>query len=239
MKKHIKISFITLYLVVQIFIFPDLTVAQKILYDIYSKDKKIGSITIQLSDVAFNDTTVLKVETNTEIKVKTLFISLFSLDSQEESLINEAGTFHYNSISVTNGDTIIINGNLREDEFLFDIIEGKKKQCISIKRNQYDFTSQDSPETLLEIQGKVEVFRILDFDKLAVVTQELKWIRNDELYLDGEIINCKVIEFISANKKGMRWITKDKYGLLIEEQGEDEDGKYSIKISRFREISKN
>ncbi|OQY29614.1 MAG: hypothetical protein B6244_03220 [Candidatus Cloacimonetes bacterium 4572_55] len=234
MTNHLIVFAYILAMISQIIIFPCHAKAQELFYDIYSNEKKTGSITVKLSEINSNETNLLKVETHTKIQVKALFISLFSLDSQEEGLINDEGTYSYSSVTIIDGDTIRVTGKLKDAVFKLTVTEGEKKQNVSIKRSNYDFTSLDSPELFLEASGKPKIFKILDFDNLAVVKQNLKWIRNEELNILDDTVDCKVIEFENPGEKGTRWITQDQYGLLIKEEGEDEDGKYTVKISKFQ-----
>jgi len=206
---------------------------QNFTYDIFLEGKKIGSMALSLSETEFQGQSVLKINAHSKIKIKVLFMTIFSLESEEGTLINDAGAFAYTSRSKIDGDSVVVVGYLENGLFEFDQRINKKSETIAIKRSDYDFTSSDTAEDSLKEVSDSQTFRVLDLDRLQVVEHTLKWLRNEELRVAGELILCRVIEFNTPYERGTRWITDDQFGLLVKEIGVDEDGEYAVEISKL------
>jgi hypothetical protein len=201
-------------------------------YEIFSEGKKVGSMDLNFSEVTYRGNAVLKVEASTEIKVKKLFITLFSLESHEEALIDDGGTFHYSADTKIDGRIIQVTGHLENGGFHLKINEEEDQQTLIIKKNAYDMTSMDGPEDLLTEKKKEKKLRILDFDTLTVFEETLSWTHSQVVHVEGDTVKCKVVQFENPHEKGRRWISRNEPGLLIKEEGEDEDGPYAVRLVR-------
>lgn len=77
--------------------------------------------------------------------------------------------------------------------------------------------------------------RLLDLETLSVVTRRYRWVRSEDVTVDGKQIRCRVVDFEDPNKKCRRWIRPDAPGAVIARQGgKGKDGSYSLRMAQMR-----
>jgi len=59
------------------------------------------------------------------------------------------------------------------------------------------------PELALRHEGDEAVFRVFDLEKLSVVDRKYRWLRSEEVTVNGKRIICRVIDFQDPNKNGL------------------------------------
>jgi hypothetical protein len=68
-----------------------------------------------------------------------------------------------------------------------------------------------------------------------VVTRHYRWVKSEDVAVDGRRVRCRVIDFEDPNKKCRRWIAPDEAGaLVVRQDGSGKDGSYSIRLTKFK-----
>lgn len=209
----------------------DTSNAKESRYKVYSKGLRVGDLKTVYSLLPGNNKKVLKFESVTRIDANFIVYS-YALDSKEEAFVGEEGTFRYNRISRENDKSCEVEGRLENGKFHFDIKENGVRRSLTISRDQYDYTTMECPEISMKNEGDEMSLRLLDLEHLAVVTRKYRWVKSEDVKIDGKPIHCRVIDFEDPNKKGRRWIRKDDVGVTIARQdGKGKSGSYSLRIA--------
>lgn len=200
-------------------------------YSIYSHGFKVGEVKTYCTPLARNNKKYYEFQADIHINANFIFSS-FRLDKKEEALVNQEGTFYYKRTSTQNGKTQQVEGHLDKDGFVLSIEENGEKNLKVIGKNEYDYTTLDCPEITLGPEDKEKTFRILDFEHLAVVRRSYKWVKSEDITVDGKHIQCNVVEFKDPYNKCRRWVKQDELGLLIIRQdGKGREGSYSTHLT--------
>jgi hypothetical protein len=130
-----------------------------------------------------------------------------------------------------NGKAQQVEGQLQKSGFYFTIEDNGDKRTQVIDRGEYDFTTLDCPEFNMGPEEKEKTLRVLDFEHLKVLKRSYKWLKDEDIQVDGKLIKCKVIEFSDPYKKCRRWVKIDELGVLVLRQdGKGKEGSYSTRI---------
>lgn len=200
-------------------------------YSIYSHGFKVGEVKTNCTPLARNNKKYYDFQSDIHINANFIFSS-FRLDKKEEALVNQEGTFYYKRTSTQNGKTQQVEGHLDKDGFILTIEENGAKNLKVIGKNEYDYTTLDCPEITLGPDDKEKTFRILDLEHLSVVRRSYKWVKSEDITVDGKRIQCNVVEFKDPYKKCRRWVKLDELGLLIIRQdGKGKEGSYSTHLT--------
>src|SRR6266567_4056777 len=203
-------------------------------YTVHAKGLKVGELRSVCSLVPRNEKKALKYEATTRIHADFLVYS-YKLDTQEEALVGEEGTVRYRRTTRENGNVCQVEGRLDHGRFLLDISENGARRTMNVGREQYDCTTMECPEVTLQREGEEKALRLLDLEKLAVVTRRYRWVKSEDVVVDGKRINCRVIDFEDPNKKCRRWIRPDELGAIIARQdGKGKGGSYSLRMAHLK-----
>jgi hypothetical protein len=139
--------------------------------------------------------------------------------------------FYYKRTSLQNGKAQLVEGQLQKNGFYFTIEDNGDKRTQVIDRGEYDFTTLDCPEFNMGPDEKEKTLRVLDFEHLTVLKRSYKWLKDEDIQVDGKLIKCKVIEFSDSYKKCRRWVKIDELGVLVVRQdGKGKEGSYTTRI---------
>ncbi len=203
-------------------------------YTVHAKGLKVGELRSVCSLVPRNEKKALKYEATTRIHADFLVYS-YKLDTQEEALVGEEGTVRYRRTTRENGNVCQVEGRLDHGRFLLDISENGARRTMSVGREQYDCTTMECPEVTLQREGEEKALRLLDLETLVVVTRRYRWVKSEDVVVDGKRINCRVIDFEDPNKKCRRWIRPDELGAIIARQdGKGKGGSYSLRMAHLK-----
>lgn len=197
-------------------------------YEIFSDKKKIGDIMINISEAVHQDEPVRKIEVNTVIKVKYLAFFTYKIESSEVYLKDQNGVILFESHSDLDGTKVDVTGRSLADRFSFEITSEGEKSEVSFENGEYDSTSIDNADSLLENVGDRKTLKILDFDELAVKEQVIEWVGFEDATVMDTTVTCRKINFTDEKSHGFRLITNDGDYIMIREEGEDEGKKYSV-----------
>lgn len=202
-------------------------------YTVFSHGMRVGEFTSVCSVIPQNDKKVLKFESKIHIHASFVVYS-YDLDTKEEAMVGEEGTISYRRTTRENGRTCKVEGQLDKGRFLLTIDQDGARRTMNVKREEYDHTTMDCPELGLRHEGDEAVFRVLDLETLGVVARKYRWLRSEEVTVNGKRIICRVVDFQDPNKKCRRWITQGEVGALIARQdGKGKSGAYSLRMTRF------
>ena len=134
-------------------------------YIVFSKGFNIGSAVTTQTITPEN---VINYENHTKIKSRILFFS-YNLDLEEVAHIKDGKTLEYSRKANDNGKDIETEGKLEDGEFKVNYVENKKHKNISFSTKQYDYTTIDGPEFIIDFRDTNDVtLRILDLEYLAI-----------------------------------------------------------------------
>jgi hypothetical protein len=202
-------------------------------YDIYSRGFRVGELQTFTTLLPEGVKQSLKFSGNTHINVNLLVYS-YHLDSEEEALLEDKETVGYRRTTRENDHTCHVEGNLINGSFHLVIDQDGARRTMNVKREEYDHTTMDCPELGLRHEGDEAGLRVLDLETLAVVVRKYRWLRSEEVTVNGKKIICRVIDFQDPNKKCQRWITQGEIGALIARQdGKGKSGAYSLRMTSF------
>jgi hypothetical protein len=202
-------------------------------YAIFSHGMRVGELTSSCSAIPRNNKKVLKFESKMHIHAGFVVYS-YDLETKEEAMVGEEGTISYRRTTRENGRTCKIEGRLVKDRFLLTIDQDGARRTMNVNRQEYDQTTMDCPELGLKHEGDEAVFRVLDLETLGVVARKYRWLRSEEVTVNGKRIICRVIDFQDPNKNCRRWIAQGDVGALIARQdGKGKSGAYSLRMTRL------
>ncbi|HTP67205.1 MAG TPA: hypothetical protein VMJ66_17575 [Geobacteraceae bacterium] len=204
-------------------------------YDIYSRGFRVGELKTICEVLSCNEKRVLKFASSTRVKINLLLYS-FTLDNREEALISDEGTISYRRTTREKDSVCDVEGRMAHGRFLLDISENGIKHSMAVDREKYDYTSMECPETAMKHEGDEMTLRLLDLDTLMLVNRRYRWIKNEEVTIDGRKINCRVIDFSDVNKQCRRWIRPDAAGaIIVRQEGTGKNGRYSLRMAHLRD----
>jgi len=205
--------------------------ARESCYAIYSKGFKVGDFTTHTALLSDHPKKTIHFDSSTRIHANLLVYS-YSLESREEATIVEEGAVRYHFSSRENGRSTTTEGHLDQGAFRFTTTVDGVSRTFSIPRDSYDFTTMECPEAVMRPGEKEKTLRVLDFEHLTVVRRTYRFIRTEELTVEGKKIVCKVIDMEDPNKKCRRWIREDPLGVFIARQdGRGKGGSYSVRLA--------
>lgn len=204
--------------------------ARESFYSVFSHGFKVGQVKTVCEPVSRGNKKCFKFHSETLVHANFLFYS-YGLDKTEEALVADDGAFYYKRTSMQNGKAQQVEGQLQKSGFYFTIEDNGDKRTQVIDRGEYDFTTLDCPEFNMGPEEKEKNLRVLDFEHLKVFKRSYKWLKNEDIQVDGKLIKCKVIEFSDPYKKCRRWVKIDELGVLVVRQdGKGKEGSYSTRI---------
>jgi hypothetical protein len=203
-------------------------------YTIHSRGMKVGSLRTVCSFVPRNDKRVLKFESTTRIDADFL-VYAYRLQSREEAIVADEGTVYYQRSTKDNGNQTQVEGKLERGRFMIEIKENGKQRTMAVNRESYDFTTMECPEVRIKHEGDEMTVRLLDLETLSVVNRRYRWVKSEDVEVDGRRIRCRVVDFEDPNKKCRRWIKPDELGAVIARQdGKGKAGSYSLRIDHLK-----
>lgn len=204
------------------------------LYNIYSKGFRVGNLKTVSTLIPGDGKRVVKFESDTKVSANLVFYS-YSLDEKEETLVGAEGAFRYKRMSKEKDNRSQVEGRLENGRFLFTVTDQGSRRTVVIDRSRYDYTTMECPETSMKKPGERMALRLLDFEKLEVVTRNYHYVRNEDVTVGGKTITCKVIDFEDVNKKCRRWVKGDDLGVIIARQdGSGTGGSYSLRMTQLQ-----
>jgi len=202
-------------------------------YEVFSHGMKVGQVKTVCGPIVLDSKKAFRFESSTSIDAHFLFFS-YRLEKKEEAMIGREGTYNYRRTMQENDKEVLVSGKMETGVFRFTINEGGLKRTLVIPRDEYDFTTLDCPELTMGPGEKEKVLRILDLEKLVIVTRKYNWVKDEDVDLEGRKIHCKVIDFEDLNRKGRRWVEGDDLGVLVLRQ--DGSGKGVTYSSRLASL---
>ncbi len=210
----------------------------KLNYDVFSKEKVIGSTTQIRQSSINNNLPVLRITSQTHLKVKSLFFTVFSLDSADTNLVGAQGLLEHHSTATIDGEKIIIHGKRQTNTFSFQLIEEDQNHRWSISLQDFDCSSIES-RPLEKLQPNQSVtLKILQLETLEIETIQFKRLEDEVLDINNESLVCRVVNWAGANSSGQRWYSLNEPGIIVREDGEDQDGPYRFLLKQFPLIQK-
>lgn len=203
-------------------------------YTIHAKGLRVGELRMRYTLLPGKDRKVLQFAATTRISANFLVYS-YSLDSHEEALVGEEGTIRYTRTTKEENKPSKVEGHLDNGRFILDIRENGSRRLIKVNREDYDYTTMECPEIYLQHVGEEKTLRLLDLETLSVVKRTYRWVRSEDMMVDGRKVRCRVVEFEDPNKRCRRWIGFGDVGVIIVRQdGTGKNGSYSLRIAHLK-----
>ncbi len=188
-------------------------------YDITAQGKPLGRLSLTLTEDTSRGRPAMRVATVTAIRAYLLGFPVLTLDCREEALIDASGVRTYRRQSLTNGESLALAGTRTDDTFHLRVTRDGKTRSLAIPRTDYVLTSLESPGQYVEAKGRPCTLGVLDFDTQSVIRRRFTWVKDEEIFSAGRPFVCKVIEYEGPTIIARRWVTHDRYGILIREKG--------------------
>ncbi|RNC70401.1 MAG: hypothetical protein ED859_06220 [Desulfuromonadales bacterium] len=212
---------------------PASTGARESRYDIFSHGLRVGDLTTLLSHDTYQDRRALRFESNTRVMADLLVYSI-AYESRETALVTEDGTVSYKRSDRRRGQNLEAAGRLERGKFIIDVTENGSRRTLLFDRSRYDHTTMECPEILILREGEEMSLRLLDFETFSIVTRRYRWMKSEDVLVEGKPVRCRVIDFEDPHKKGRRWIKADDLGVIIARQdGKGKEGSYSLRMTRL------
>jgi len=203
-------------------------------YTVHSKGLRVGQVRMSSKLLPRNDKKLLQFAATTKINAD-FFVYSYTMDSHEEVLVGEEGTIRYMRLAKEQDKLTHVDGQLDKGRFILDIRENGANRTVLVDRGLYDYTSMECPEIRLQHEGEEKKLRILDLEALKVVNRTYRWVKSEDVSVDGMRIHCRVIDIEDPQKRCRRWITPDAVGAIITRQdGMGKGGSYSMRIAHLK-----
>jgi hypothetical protein len=203
-------------------------------YNVFSRGIRVGELKTICSMVPYNEKKALKFESTTRVNANFLIYS-YKLDTDESALVSDGGTVRYQRTTREKDRVCQVEGRLEQGKFLLDIRENGVKRTLAVNRERYDYTTIECPEITMKHEGDEMKLRLLDLETLMVVTRTYRWVKSEDVSVNGEQIHCRVIDFEDPNKKGRRWIRPDEVGAtIVRQDGSGKRGSYSLRMAQLK-----
>jgi len=199
-------------------------------YFVYAKGLKVGELKTVCAAESAEGRRMVKFHSDMRINADFIVYS-YALATTEEAIVGDGGTLRYRQTTRENDKLRQVDGRFENDSFHLELKENGTSRTLVIARNEYDFTTMECPEIRLKKEGDELALRLLDLETLSVVTRRYRWIRCEDVVVNGKRFRCRVIDFEDVNKKCRRWITEDNLGVIIARQdGNGKTGSYSLRM---------
>ena len=189
-------------------------------YDVYANGKKVGRMSYSFAEQPGDSGRLLRTKYSLKIGFRVFLVLKVSMDVWQETLRNEDGAFSFYRKAKGEGHNVVQKGYFDGSKLVCDMEIDGKSQHQEFDDSLFDCTSMDSPEADLA-PGEEKTVRILGMETLKVHKSTIRYLRDEDLCVGEDTVHCKVIHFKTGRHKGLRWVTRDRYGILIKEESED------------------
>lgn len=205
-------------------------------YDVFSRGIRVGELKTVCSLIPYHEKKALKFESSTRVYANFLVYS-YKLDTDESALVSDGGTVRYQRTTREKESVCQVEGRLEQGRFLLDIRENGVKRTLAVNRDRYDYTTIECPEITMKHEGDEMKLRLLDLETLMVVNRSYRWVKSEDVTVNGQQIHCRVIDFEDQNKKGRRWIRPDEVGaIILRQDGSGKHGSYSLRMAQLKTV---
>ena len=188
--------------------------------DVFANGKKVGRMSYSIAEQPGDFGPLLRTKLSLKIGFRVFLVLKVSISLWQETLLNEDGAFSFYRKAKGGGHNVVQKGSFDGSKLVCDTeIDGKSKHQ-EFDDSLYDCTSMDSPEADLA-PGEEKTVRMLGMETLKVHKSTIRYLRDEDLCVGDDTVACKVIHFKTGRHKGLRWITRDRYGIMIKEEPED------------------
>ena len=201
-------------------------------YTVSTKGFAIGDVTTTQRMGEAGGVPTIQFETRTAVKASFLWMG-YSQTTVEKGILQKQDLVRYTRKGQENGTIIDVEGYLENGAFRFDVREQGATRSIVIPRKSYDYTTMECPEARLDFPANAPVIlRILDVEKMAVVTRNYHLVQHALYPIDGKELPCRIVDFSDRNKRARRWITWDgSTAVMYRQDGKGEKNSYSVQAT--------
>lgn len=201
-------------------------------FKVSSRGFSIGDVvTTQRIFEEHGDNTIA-FETRTSVKASFFWMG-YQVSSVEKGTLRNGSLVSYSHKGEENGTGIDVEGKLEDGAFRFVVRDRGASRSIVIPRDSYDHTTMECPEARMDFTSRPRFSaRILDVEKMAVVTREYHLVRNGRYTISGKEYPCRIVDFSDRHKKVRRWIAWDgKTALMYRQDGRGDKSPYSVQAT--------
>ncbi len=212
---------------------PCLATGQSLKYQVSHEGKIIGTTTLTTKILPHSGEEIREITSRTKMRVKSLFFTVFSLDSEDTSLVDARGLLKHHSRSTIDGEEIIIHAERKETALAFQLTQDDQTHNWAIVLDHFDCSSVEWKQLEPMQPGESLVLNVLQLDNLEIEKQRFQRRENEPLVVDGQTVICRVFEWTGKTTRGRRWCLQNRLDIIIREDGTDEDGAYSFTLEKF------
>ncbi len=207
--------------------------ALELVYEVHSEGHRLGQLKVENRQWVENDISYVEYTARTRLRVKALFLTIFSLDSEEVAVVGPHGLERYTGRVKVDGTKIQSTGRREEGRLDFTTTIDGKEERVSFDVDTFDFSTVEGPDLRALPTDSPDTFRVLDLDLLEIVPRTFAWQPPESRRIHGEEILCQVLAVRDAQSHARRWYTLGPDPILVAEEGVDADGPYLVELKKL------
>lgn len=158
----------------------------------------------------------------------------FSFESVSSAEIGDSGLRRFEHRMTIEGERVHVSASLEPDGLVVVASAEGERYSKRFRHVDYDLTSEETLASRLTEMGLERTVKVLDIDEQEINQRTFVWVRNETLHIGSLSIPCKVVRFRDRGSKGTQWIGPDSHPLILQEEGQDEDGRYRLMLKSVR-----
>lgn len=209
--------------------------ARSLQYEVFAAGKHLGTSTETSHWLGGKDSGTRQISLHTKLKMKTLFITIFSLESRETDVVGPDGLQHHQSHTKINDQTFDIRADRRDSLIHFQIDQKDSTVQHSLSLADFDISSLEPLPLGQWSQGERRTLKILQPESALVEKTEFVRLENESLTVNGHPVECLVFQVLTAQSQSKRWYAVNDQETLVQEIGTDEDGSFRITLKNLNQ----
>lgn len=203
-------------------------------YEVSFDEERVGAMVTKVSLERTANGAVRAIDNSLDIRVSVGSRIAFSLDYASSSQIGSSGLLRYESRATIDGEAASASASLERDALVVVVSLGGRRASKRFSQEDYDLTSAETVGFRPADFGSERTVRVLDLDEQEIVSRTLRWVADETLRIGPVALRCKVVEFEDRNARGIQWIGPDSHPVVVQEESEDEDGRFQLTLKSIR-----
>ena len=203
-------------------------------YDLSIDGESAGVVVTETSMLQTAEGGVRKVDHKISIGTGPFRMIGFSFESVSSSEFGASGLRRFEHRMTIEGERVHVSASLEPDGLVVVASAEGESYSKRFRHVDYDLTSEETLASRLTEMGLERTVKVLDIDEQEINQRTFVWVRNETLRIGSLSIPCKVVRFRDRGSKGTQWIGPDSHPLILQEEGQDEDGRYRLMLKSVR-----
>ncbi len=216
---------------------PGKAVLTELGYDIYAEKAKIGSIETVSKSTGSGAALVREDKSIFSIVIP----GIVEVAGKMEGVVDSKGMLKFDgevTIKAEGANVAVTTTANRTGDKLALAMKGAGMDIsYLLPLKDYDISSIEDLLTVIK-RGEAKTLRVLDMEEMKVVKWEVSYPRDETLKALGKKVACAVVIVNSEKSRETRWITLDGDGILVKQEGVDEDGPHTVLLTKRQKKGK-